>query len=115
MTHLSDADRTANAQAQRESSRPEAAHDEDESVVEVHLNQEFLDSLGPDKSQRFVALIEQLGAGKVYSAATMREAFGAGLAEIGVEMSPVEQERYVERLCAGNIVDVDPPENHRGR
>lgn len=109
MTHTSDDDHSAHSQGHHESARPEAAHDENENAVDVHLNSEFVASIGPDKTQQLVALVERLGAGREYSAPAMREVFGAGLADIGVEMNEVEQERYVERLCAGTIVNVEQP------
>lgn len=109
MTHSSDDEHLAHPQAEQESARTEAAHDEDESAVDLHLSSEFVAAAGPEKVQQLIELVERLGAGREYSAPAMREAFAAGLADIGVQMSEVEQERYVERLCAGTIVHVRPP------
>lgn len=109
MTHSRDDDRSAHPQANEESARPEAAHDEDESAVDLHLSTEFVEAVGPEKIQRLIELVERLGAGREYSAPAMREAFAAGLADIDVQMNEVEQERYVERLCAGTIVHVQLP------
>lgn len=96
------------------SRRPEAAHDENESVVEVHLNDEFVESIGTDKAKRLAELVARLGReGHDSPAPAVREAFAAGLADISVDMNETEQERYVERICSGNVVDVEPPGHNR--
>lgn len=74
----------------------------------VHLSEGFVEQHGEQAASRFAALIERLGArGGDYD--SIRAALVDGLKAEGIELSPVEVDRYAERVRRGEYIDVQPP------
>lgn len=84
-----------------------------EASQEVHLNEEFVQEQGADRAQALAEVLRDVAASRGNDdPAALRDVIASRLADAGVELSPVEVDRYAERIHRGEGLEVAPPEAH---
>ncbi|MDO5696531.1 MAG: hypothetical protein Q4G51_01015 [Dermatophilus congolensis] len=79
----------------------------------VHLNEEFVEEQGADHAQALASVLGEAAAshgGGDFD--TLRDTIAARLDDAGVKLSPVEVDRYAERIHRGETLEVAPPTPH---
>lgn len=79
----------------------------------VHLNEEFVKEQGAERAQALGDVLREVaGSRGDADPGELRDLIASRLSEAGVELSPVEVDRYAERIHRGETLDVAPPEPH---
>lgn len=77
----------------------------------IHLNEGFVAEQGAEHAQALADVLRDVAASRGDDdPGALRDLIASRLTDAGVELSPVEVDRYAERIHRGDTIEVTPPE-----